>query len=134
MFSTYLQVLNLNAEQGSGLFNAALEAGERLYPNTSNDGREAIRRELRSLRDQWEGYNDNLNETQRHLEGSKMQWSTFDENYEQLEKWVGDMDRQLEDDMDLKNTLQEKKAALQHYRVKCFYSKQISFIVRQYYI
>ena len=102
------------------MFNAALESGERLYPNTSNDGREAIRRELRSLRDQWEGYNDNLNETQRHLESSKMQWSSFDENYEQLEKWVVETDRQLEDDMDLKNSLQEKKAALQHYRVRSF--------------
>ena len=106
------------------MFNSALEAGEKLYPNTSNEGREAIRRELRSLRDNWEGYNDNLNETQRHLEGSKMQWMSFDENFEQLEKWVDDSDRQLEDDMDLKNTLQEKKAALQHYRVMWLFLEQ----------
>lgn len=104
-------------EEGLGLFNSALESGEKLFPNTSNDGRETIRHELRSLRENWELFNDSLNDTQRSLESSRMQWSTFDENYDQLLKWVTDMGCQIEHDNELCNTLQEKKAMLQHYRV-----------------
>ena len=59
------QDLMVEKEQGSALFNAALESGERLYPNTSNEGREEIRRELRSMRESWETFSDKLNDTQR---------------------------------------------------------------------
>ncbi|KAK3089086.1 hypothetical protein FSP39_000625 [Pinctada imbricata] len=105
-------------EEGLAQFSAALEAGERLFPNTSNDGREGIRKELRNLREKWESFNDTLNDAQRSLESSKMQWSTFDENYDQLLKWVTDMECQIEHDNELCNTLQEKKAMLQHYRTR----------------
>ena len=113
-----LQTLTMSTDSGLGTFNSALESGERLYPNTSNEGREIIRRDLRALRDKWENYNEGLNGTQRKLESSRMQWSSFDENFEQLEKWVAESAVQLKnEEAEPKNTLQEKKAALQHYRV-----------------
>ena len=112
-----MNTMTMSTDSGLGTFNSALESGERLYPNTSNEGRENIRRELRALREKWENYNDNLNETQRKLEGSRMQWSSFDENFEQLENWMEDSAEQLKEDDEVKNTLQEKKASLQHYRV-----------------
>lgn len=112
-----MQTLTMSTDSGLGTFNSALESGERLYPNTSNEGRETIRRELRALRDKWENYNDNLNETQRKLESSRMQWSSFDENFDQLEKWLGDTAEHVKEDAEVKNTLPEKKAALQNYRV-----------------
>ncbi|KAL8590280.1 hypothetical protein ACOMHN_006396 [Nucella lapillus] len=105
-------------EQGLGLFNAALESGERLYPNTSNEGREEVRRELRTMRDSWENFNDSLNETQRALESSRMQWSTFDENFEQLVQWVNDVESQVGVEPDLQATLQEKKAQLQSLKAR----------------
>lgn len=104
-------------DQGLAKFNQALESGEKLYPNTSNEGREGIRRELRTLREMWESFNDNLNDSQRQLDTSKMQWSTFDDNYDQLAHWVQDMDTQIQQDQEACNSLQEKKAMLQHYRV-----------------
>jgi len=100
------------------LFNAALESGEKLYPNTSNEGREEIRRELRNMRDSWESFNDSLNDTQRSLESSRMQWSSFDENFDQLMQWVHDMESQVITEPELKGTLQEKKAQLQHLKVR----------------
>lgn len=115
-----IQALTAANEDGLSKFNSTLESGERLYPNTSNEGREGIRRELRSLRDEWENYNDTLNETQRNLDSCRMQWSSFDENFEQMEKWVGESAELLKEDDEPKNTLQEKKAALQHYRVRVY--------------
>lgn len=112
-------------EEGLAKFNAALEAGEKLYPNTSNNGRESVRKDLRALREKWESFNDKLNDTQRALESSRMQWTTFDDNYDQLLKWVADMDNQVQEDEELRNTLQEKKAMLQHYRVLLNFVKSI---------
>ncbi|KAL5008450.1 hypothetical protein ScPMuIL_014031 [Solemya velum] len=106
-------------DQGFATFNTALECGEKLYPNTSNEGREGIRRELRSLREMWETFNDSLNETQRQLESNRMQWSSFDDNYEQLMKWIADCESQSMKNIELKNTLQEKKSMMQHYRTRC---------------
>ncbi len=55
-------------ETGGEKFSSTLEAGERLYPSTSTDGREVIRQQLRDLRERWETYCDNLNDTLRHLD------------------------------------------------------------------
>ncbi|GFO48198.1 nesprin-1, partial [Plakobranchus ocellatus] len=106
-------------DEGSGLFNTALEAGEKLYPNTSNEGREAIRHELRGLRDNWESFNDSLSDTQRQLDSSRMQWQTFDDSFEQLQKWVNGVEQQVQAEPELKATLQEKKALLQNYKTRC---------------
>ena len=100
------------------MFNTALEAGEKLYPNTSNEGREAIRHELRGLRDSWEGFNDTLSDTQRQLDSSRMQWQSFDDSFDQLQKWVAGVEQQVQAEPELKATLQEKKALLQNYKVQ----------------
>ncbi|KAH9507324.1 hypothetical protein Btru_056910, partial [Bulinus truncatus] len=113
-----LQSLIASKENGASVFNAAIEAGERLYPNTANDGRENIRRELRSLRDTWETFNDSLNETQRQLDSSRMQWQSFDENFDQLFHWVQDVESKVEMEPELKSSLQEKKALLQNYKTR----------------
>ncbi|KAH3846187.1 muscle-specific protein 300 kDa-like isoform X2 [Dreissena polymorpha] len=107
---------NLTSSNGSGLrcLNTAIESGERLYINTSNEGRDIIRNELKLLRDKWETFNEKLNEIKRKLQLSGMQWSSFDENVEQVEKCFTDFAEQYknEDDEPM-NTLHEKKSALQ---------------------
>ncbi|CAL1544282.1 unnamed protein product [Lymnaea stagnalis] len=113
-----IQNLMSNKDAGSACFNAAIEAGEKLYLNTSNEGREQIRQELRSLREAWEGLNDSLNETQRQLDGSRMQWQSFDENFDQLYQWVVDVEAKVELEPEFKMTLQEKKALLQQYKTR----------------
>ncbi|KAK0046935.1 nesprin-1, partial [Biomphalaria pfeifferi] len=113
-----LQSLIASKENGASIFNTAIEAGEKLYPNTANEGRESIRRELRGLRESWEMFNDNLNETQRQLDSSRMQWQSFDENFDQLYQWVQDVESKVEIEPELKSSLQEKKALLQNYKTK----------------
>ena len=76
-----------------------------------------IRQELRSLRDSWESYVDGLNDAQHRLEQSLHQWGTYNENYDQILAWVKDMEYKLTCIVELKNTLPEKKAMLQSYRV-----------------
>ena len=111
------QELQNARDQGLAKFNSARESGEKLYPNTSADGREGIRQELRLLQADWENYCDSLNDLQRHLETSLMQWSSYEDGYENLLKWIQDMEYSLKSDMELKTTLQEKKTMLQQCRV-----------------
>ncbi len=46
-----------------------------------------------------------------------LQWATFHEIFNQLEKWVQDTERILLADVELQNTLPEKKDQLQKYKV-----------------
>lgn len=103
-------------------FSTALENGEKLYPTTSTEGREVIRQELRYLREQWETYCDGLSDSQRRLEMALSQWASFDDSLGGLVKWISEAEQSLSTDLELKNTLQEKKAMLQNYRVylSCF--------------
>ncbi|XP_074648980.1 muscle-specific protein 300 kDa-like isoform X3 [Tubulanus polymorphus] len=98
------------------LVNSAVEAGEKLYPGTASEGREIIRQELRTLRDAWENYSDDLNEAQRDIDSCLLQWTSYDEGHEQLSKWVAEMEKSQSTVLDPKATLAEKKAALLHYR------------------
>ncbi len=107
-----------NQDKGQICFTAALEAGEKLYPNTSPEGREIIRQELRTLRESWECYVDGVGDAQRRLDRTLVLWQTYGENYDHLMKWLKEMEHALTCDVELKNTLSEKKAMLQHCRVK----------------
>lgn len=94
-----------------------MESGEKLYPTTASEGRDIIRQELRTLREQWEQVCDLLSDTQRKLDSCLLQWSSYDENFEQFQKWLLDTEIQLKEDTDLKSTLPDKKAQLQNHRV-----------------
>ena len=103
-----------------------MESGEKLYPSTATEGRDIIRQELRTLRDQWEQVCDLLSDTQHKLDSCLLQWSSYDENFEQFQKWLLDTEIQLKEDTDLKATLPDKKAQLQNHRVRIWDNTTIS--------
>ena len=70
-----------------------------------------------SLRESWESFSDELQESQRQLEVTAVQLSSFEESFDQFQKWSQDTTCSIQLDGDLKGTLQEKKLQLQHHRV-----------------
>ena len=56
---------------------------------------------------------------QRKLEVALVQWTSFDDSYGQVEHWLRDMESQLEGQLPLRSTLEEKKTQLQNYKVLC---------------
>ena len=94
-----------------------IEAGEKLYPNTATDGREKVRQELRQMKMAWESLFDDLSSAQRKLEVALVQWTTFDDSYGQVEQWLRDAEMQLEGQIPLRSTLEEKKTQLQNFKV-----------------
>lgn len=98
------------------LVNSTLEAGERLYPTTGNEGREIIRQQLLDLQQAFESLYDGVTSTEREIRAKIFCWSGFDECSEAFEKWLKVAETHLKPEMELKNTLDEKRAKLQIYR------------------
>lgn len=96
------------------LLNNAVELGEKLYPSTALEGREAIRDQIQELSQVLERLFDNVHNTHRLLQGKLSKWCGFDECAEKLEDWLSQLHVALE--IVLKTTLDEKRAQLQVYR------------------
>ena len=111
------QELISERDAGFAKLNQAIEAGEKLYPNTATEGREKVRQELRQMKLAWESLFDDLSSAQRKLEVALVQWTTFDDSYGQVEQWLRDAEMQLEGQVPLRSTLEEKKTQLQNFKV-----------------
>lgn len=108
----------LLARQSSStlLINSTVEAGERLYPTTGTEGREIIRQQLLDLQQAFEELYDGIALTERELQAKISRWSGFDECSEAFENWLKNTEAQLKPEIELKTTLDEKRAQLRIYR------------------
>ncbi|XP_029680499.1 nesprin-1 isoform X2 [Formica exsecta] len=98
------------------LINSTVEAGERLYPTTGTDGRDIIRQQLLDLQQAFEELYDAVASTERELQAKISRWSGFNECSEAFESWLKITEAQLKPEIELKTTLDEKRAQLQIYR------------------
>lgn len=103
-------------EKGQALLNKAVEHGENLFSGITPENREAIRTELRRLRDQCEAIGDKVNSIYKQVEAILLQRSSFDDNFTQVKQWVAEANAKLGDKIELNATLPEKKATLHNYR------------------
>ncbi|XP_046474495.1 muscle-specific protein 300 kDa isoform X6 [Neodiprion pinetum] len=108
----------LLAQQASAnlLVNSTVEAGERLYPTTGMEGREIIRQQLLELQQAMETLYDGVASTDREIQTKLSRWSGFDECSDGFKKWLEEVEAQLPSEIELKTTLDEKRAQLQVYR------------------
>lgn len=98
------------------LVNSTVEAGERLYTSTGNEGREIIRQQLLDLQQALEALYDNVTLSEREIQAKISRWSGFDECSEAFEAWLKNAEAHLKSEIELKTTLDEKRAQLQIYR------------------
>lgn len=99
------------------LVNITVEYGEKLYPSTGEDGREAIRLQLEDLQQAYETLFDNALTVERDLQSKNSRWLAFEETIDNFKKWLRDIQAKIPDDIELKTTLDEKRAQLQTYRI-----------------
>lgn len=112
-----LTILGENREKGQVILNKTVEAGEALFPRTTPDQRESIRAELRCLRNRVDNLADSSNVIYKKIENDMMHRSSFEDKYAQVKQWLIDAQAKLSDRQNLLPTLQEKKLALNSYRV-----------------
>ena len=108
----------------------AMEAGERLYPNTSAGGRETVRQQLRHLKESWDTMYEDVMSSQRQLDVSELQWTSFKDSADQLESWLTGMEGQLGGYISLHATLDEKKSQLRGCKV-CWGDSVCWFLVNK---
>ncbi|XP_013784499.1 nesprin-1-like, partial [Limulus polyphemus] len=114
---TELEALIEQLSQHSSQIENISEAGERLYPHTSPDGREEIRQQIRSVRDKWDSLNEQASLALRKLDSCQQQIKSFHQGQEQLIRWLQDVELAIEQHTEAKGTLQEKRAQLQNHKV-----------------
>lgn len=108
----------LLAQHGSAtlLLNNTIEFGEKLYPSTALEGRESVRLQLQDLTQAMEQLYDNVHSTARLLQGKLSKWSGFEECAEKLQTWLTALEKQIQPEIELRTTLDEKRGQLQTYR------------------
>ncbi|XP_037820489.1 nesprin-1-like, partial [Lucilia sericata] len=108
----------LLAQQPSAtlLLNNTIECGEKCYPSTATEGREAIRSQLEELQQTFDQLFDKINTNARKIQDQMSKWSGFDEIAEKLQNWLLNIEKTIPADIELKTTLDEKRAKLQNYR------------------
>lgn len=111
-----LEELLAQKTSSSLLLNATIETGEKLYPSTSAEGREIIRTQLEELQQAFDSIFDDISVADRDLKSKLNVWSEFDNSLETIQRWSKDVEKLLPTDIELRATLEEKKAQLQVYR------------------
>ncbi|KAL7297367.1 hypothetical protein TKK_0009753 [Trichogramma kaykai] len=111
-------IRDLLSRQSSMVFcvNSTVEAGERLYSTTGSDGREIIRQQLLDLQHILESLFDGITLTEREMQSKISRWSGFVESSETFNDWLKNVESHLQKGLELKATLDEKRAQLQIYR------------------
>lgn len=100
----------------TSLLNSTIETGEKLYPSTSLEGKEIINKQLQELRDAMDTLFDEIAKSDRNLKSKHVKWLGFEESLAKVSNWLRETEKQLPQNIELKSTLEEKKAQLQVYR------------------
>ena len=99
------------------LLNITLELGEKLYPHTGDEGTDCIRVQLDDLQQAYDSMFDSSSTMERDLQNKISRWTSYEEAIEQYRKWLKETQKQIPHYIELKTTLDEKRAQLQTYRV-----------------
>ncbi|KAA0201773.1 hypothetical protein HAZT_HAZT011047 [Hyalella azteca] len=99
------------------LLNTTVELGEKLYASTGDEGTEVIRGQLEDLQQAYDALFDSASTLERDLNNKIGRWSCYEEAAEDLKKWIKETQKKIPNYIELKTTLDEKRAQLQTYRV-----------------
>jgi nesprin-1 len=97
-------------------FDSILELGEKLYAHTSQDGREVIRNQLKTLRGFWDKITEDILNRSASIDKCLQQFSDLTSLQEQLTKWLKDIETAMHHHTELRPSLQEKKGQLQSHK------------------
>ena len=98
-------------------FDQLITQGENLYPQTNPDGREIIRQQLRTLKNDWDMYSDDLVALTQKVDQCVQQFSEFSDSQEQLSKWLKEVEKSIQSHTELRSTLPEKSLQFQNHKL-----------------
>lgn len=95
-FSNLLQFLLNERDQAENLLSMLTTLGEKALPETSTQGRERIRQELRTIRERWDRLDEGIRNLQRRQEAQSQQWSSYQDILQQTISWLETMEHSVE--------------------------------------
>lgn len=112
-----LKKFNSEKEKGQELLSRAVGNGEALFSGVTPENRDAIRTELRTLRNKSEDLIGQVNQIYKNVENSLTQRHSFDDSLQQVTAWLNDITLKLPEQPKLDATLSEKKQTLHNYKM-----------------
>lgn len=95
-FSNLLQFLLNEQVQAESLLSTLTTLGEKALPETSTQGREKIRQELRNIRERWDKLDEGIRSLQKRQEVQSLQWSSYQDILQQTISWLETMEHVIE--------------------------------------
>lgn len=108
-----LQIILSEREQTVHRLTTISTIGEKIILDTSAQGREIIRTQIREAWERWEKLAKEILEEQKKQDAQSMQWSSYQETLQQILAWLDMMERSMSQDAaSACTTLQEVKSKL----------------------
>ena len=79
-------------------------------------GRPAIEVKVKQLKDDWDKLSRDMNTSSNRLQGALTKWNDYEECHGGLVKWLAETENSLQETVEPKTELVEKKAQLERYR------------------
>lgn len=95
-YSNLLQFLLNEKDQAETLLSTLTTLGEKALPETSTQGRERIRQELRTIRERWDKLDESIRNLQKRQEAQSLQWSSYQDILQQTISWLDSMEHVIE--------------------------------------
>jgi len=108
--SDMLQSIVAEQERAPVKINSLFAYAEQLYPDTSGQGRESIRQELKALQQRWEHVLEKAENFQKKLDSQLQSWSSYQESLCEANNWLNAMDSAIKLDHINWLSLQESKS------------------------
>jgi len=105
-----------NRAEGQLRVTSASDCGNALYANTTSEGRDAVRQQLRQLCERLVKCSERIAAAEKTLEKASASWSAFNNDHDELEQWLETVRGKLAAVIP-QNTLQQKKDQLQSLKV-----------------
>lgn len=96
VISNILEHLLNEQDNAETLLSALDSLGEKALPETSTQGREKIRQELRDVRDRWDKLDEGIRKLQKKQEAQSLQWSSYQDILQQTLAWLAALENLLE--------------------------------------
>ena len=98
-------------------FEQLIVQGENLYPHTNPEGREQLRHQLKTLKNDWDNYTEDLLSLGQKIDQCVHQFAEFSDSQEQLSNWLKEVEKSIQSHTALRSTLQEKNLQLQNHKL-----------------
>ena len=105
---------------GQDMMNNATQLGERLCMTTTPRGQEAIHKEIKNLKDDWNMFVSSVNEMEANLEACIGNWEDPDDEYQRILQWVEKMESRCKGLMENKPDQQSKQQQFKEGEVGVF--------------